>query len=189
MISVKPLIIAPCLNLAIVLIWLLIRFLNGSEAQEEADRIKEEQDREVMALSELVDASLLEFSEEYAPLSPIQEPKWRVKTLLMKLESDRKNSTDYFSDKFVAKVSEIFSGLPKPKDHQSFAIHDLPLLFTASEVQQFALDHKLNKAQTKAVNELHKADPSIPTCPSLIPTLLKSVSDKDQAIISKQRCG
>ena len=110
-----------------------------------------------MALCELVDASLLEFSEEYARLSVIQEPKWRVKTLLMKLESDRKHGTDYFGDKFVAKVAEIFSGLPKPKDHQSFERHDLPLLFTTSEVQQFALDHKLNKAQTKAVNELHKA--------------------------------
>ena len=123
-----------------------------------------------MALTELVDASLLEFSEEYARLSVIQEPKWRVKTLLMKLDSDDKHGTD-FGNKFVPKVIEIFSGLPKPKDWQSFQKHDLPLLFTASEVQQFALDHKLNKAQTKAVNELHKADPSIPTCPSLISTL------------------
>lgn len=34
-----------------------------------------------MALAELVDASLLEFSDEYAPLSVIQEPKWRVRAL------------------------------------------------------------------------------------------------------------
>ncbi len=38
----------------------------------------------------------------------------------------------------------------------SFAQKDLPLLFTADEVQRFALEHKLNKAQTKAVNELRK---------------------------------
>jgi hypothetical protein len=108
-------------------------------------------------LWELVDASLLEFSDEYAPLSPIQEPKWRVKSLLMKLDSDEKNGTDYFRNKFVPKVEEIFAGLPKPKDWQSFQKHDLPLLFTANEVQQFALEHKLNKSQTKAVDALQKA--------------------------------
>lgn len=75
---------------------------------------------EVMALTELVDASLLEFSAEYAPLSTIQEPKWRVKALLTKLESDRKNSTDYFSGTFSAKVKAVFDGLPKPKDARKF---------------------------------------------------------------------
>ena len=104
-----------------------------------------------------VDASLLEFSADYAPLSTIQEPKWRVKALLTKLESDRKNSTDFFSHKFMAKVQEIFSGLPKPKDVRSFEGNDLPLLFTASDVQQFALEHRLNKAQTKAIDALQKA--------------------------------
>ncbi len=59
----------------------------------------------------------------------------------------------------MGKVQEIFAGLPKPKDPISFTNHDLPLLFTASEVQQFALDHKLNKAQTKAVDALQKAAP------------------------------
>lgn len=106
---------------------------------------------------ELVDASMMEFSPEYAPLSPVQEPKWRVKTLLMKLESDRKNKTDYVSSKFAAKTKEIFSGLPKPKDFITFASHDLPLLFTPAEVQEFALKHRLNKSQTKAVNEMSKA--------------------------------
>ena len=77
--------------------------------------------------------------DEYAPLATIQEPKWRVKALLTKLESDRKNSTDFFSSKFTAKIAEIFAGLPKPKDPVSFTNHDLPLLFTANDVQQFAL--------------------------------------------------
>ena len=37
----------------------------------------------VMALTELVDASLLfEFGDEYASIGNIQEPKWRVRTLL-----------------------------------------------------------------------------------------------------------
>lgn len=116
---------------------------------------------EVMALCELVDASLLEFSADYAPLSAIQEPKWRVKALLTKLESDRRHETDYFAHKFMGKVQEIFSGLPKPKDVRSFEGNDLPLLFTANEVQQFALEHRLNKAQTKAIDALQKAAPEV----------------------------
>ena len=96
---------------------------------------------------ELVDASLLEFSADYAPLSTSQEPKWRVKALLTKLDSDRRMKTDYFSPKFGGKVSEIFDGLPKPKDARKFLENDLMLLFTASDVQRFALEHRLNKAQ------------------------------------------
>jgi hypothetical protein len=61
-------------------------------------------------------APLGEYSPEYAPLSPVQQPKWRVKSLLTKLESDRKNGTDYFSSKFAAKLNETFTGLPKPKE-------------------------------------------------------------------------
>jgi len=112
----------------------------------------------VMALTELVDASLLfEFGDEYASIGNIQEPKWRVRTLLMKLESDRKNGTDYFSTKFHAKVESIFSGLPKPKEYGPFTRDDLPLLFTASEVQQFALEQArqqgLQHARRKAIYE------------------------------------
>ena len=121
-----------------------------------------------MALSELVDASLLEFSDEYATITDLSfldlkeetkkdKPKWRVKALLTKLASDKANKTN-FMDKFVHKVKEIFDGLPKPKDSEAFRVHDLPLLFTHNEVQQFALEHKLNKAQTKAVDALQKAD-------------------------------
>ncbi len=64
--------------------------------------------------------------------------KWRVRSLLMKLESDRRNGTDYVTNKFVGKTKEIFSGLPKPKDWNTFQNHDLPLLFTPDEVQRFA---------------------------------------------------
>ncbi len=98
---------------------------------------------------ELVDASMMEFSDDYAMLSPVQEPKWRVKSLLMKLDSDDRHDTDY-ANKFVRKAEEIFAGLPKPKDWHTFQKHDLPLLFTPAEVQEFALKHRLNKSQTKA---------------------------------------
>ena len=107
---------------------------------------------EIKALAELVDASLLlEYGDEYEHLSPSQEPKWRVKMLLTKLAADKANATK-FMDKFVHKVKEIFDGLPKQKDSESFRVHDLPLLFTDEEVQQFALDQKLNKSQTRAID-------------------------------------
>ncbi len=98
---------------------------------------------------ELVDASMMEFSDDYAHLSPVQEPKWRVKSLLMKLESDRKikargddpgRELAELCSKFTAQTEKIFSGLPKPKDYISFATNDLPLLFTPAEVQEFALE-------------------------------------------------
>ncbi len=83
------------------------------------------------------------------PLSPVQEPKWRVKSLLMKLESDRRNKTDYVTGKFSGKTEAIFSGLPKPKLFASFLDKELPLLFTPAEVQEFALKHRLNKSQAR----------------------------------------
>lgn len=130
---------------------------------------------EVLAMAELVDASMMEFSPEYAPLSPVQEPKWRVKTLLMKLDSDDKHGTN-FGNKFVPKAEEIFAGLPKPKDWHTFQKHDLPLLFTPAEVQEFALKHRLNKSQTKAVNEMSKAAPAV----------FKALADSEQGKIVKE---
>ena len=115
---------------------------------------------EVMALAELVDATLLEFDQAYAPLAVIQEPKWRVRALLTKLDSDRKHGTD-FGNKFVAKVGELFSSLPKPKEWQAFHNHDFPLLFVVDQVWQFALEHRLNKSQTKALSDLQKAAPDL----------------------------
>lgn len=117
---------------------------------------------EVMALVELIDASLLlEFGDEYANIGTLQEPKWRVKTLLMKVKSDRRNGTDYFTHKFVRKIEELFSNLPKPKEMRVFLDKDMPLLFIKNEVQNFAIDNKLNKSQTKAAAELQKAAPEV----------------------------
>ncbi len=89
----------------------------------------------------------------------MQESKGPVKTLLMKLESVRKaiakketpsDELLAIRSKFAAETEKIFSGLPKPKDWHTFQKHDLPLLFTPAEVQEFALKHRLNKSQTKA---------------------------------------
>lgn len=81
--------------------------------------------------------------------------------MLHKRIADDAHKTQYVS-KFANKIDEIFTGLPKPKDWLTFAQKDLPLLFTANEVQQFALEHKLNKAQTKAIDALQKAAPGNP---------------------------
>lgn len=103
-----------------------------------------------MVLTELVDASLLdcELADEYAALAKVQEPKWRVKTLLHKRIADNAHGTEYVS-KFTNIIDSVFNGLPKPKDWVSFPTNDLPLLFTSDEVQQLALTHRLNKAQCK----------------------------------------
>ena len=115
---------------------------------------------EVLALAELIDAELtLAFGDEYRALSKVDEPKWRVKALLTKMDSDDRNGTEYVTNKFVRKTEAVFDGLPKPKDWHAFQKHDLPLLFTADEVQQFAMEHRLNKSQTKAVAEVAKAGP------------------------------
>jgi len=127
-------------------------------ATENMQRVDLNPLEEVLALAELVDASLLEFSEAYAPIGQIQEPKWRVRALLTKLDSDRKHGTN-LGNKFVAQVVEIFSSLPKPREWQAFHNHDLPLLFTTDQVWQFAFEHRLNKSQTRAFSELHKTAP------------------------------
>lgn len=43
----------------------------------------------------------------------------RVKVLLTKLDSDRRNGTDFFTHKFMGKVEEIFESLPRKKDWRS----------------------------------------------------------------------
>lgn len=113
---------------------------------------------EVQALAELIDSELLiEFGDEYTTLSKAQEPKWRVRSLLMAIKADEANGTSKVMHKFVHKTDSVFSSLPKPKTRESFASHDLPLLFTADEVQRFAMQHRLNKSQTKAVEKLARS--------------------------------
>lgn len=113
---------------------------------------------EVSALVDVVDTELLEaFGLEYADYG--HESTARVRFVLMKLDSDRRNGTDSFTNKFVGKVEAIFSGLPKPKEWQSFLNHDLPLLTSIdADVQEVAADAKLNKSQTKALQKLKEAD-------------------------------
>ena len=74
----------------------------------------------------------------------------RVRFALMKLDSDRRNGTDVFTNKFIGKVQTIFASLPKPKEWQSLLNNDLPLLTSIDEdVQATAVDAKLNKSRLK----------------------------------------
>lgn len=63
-----------------------------------------------------------------------------MRFVLMKLDSDRRNETSHFTNKFIGKVASIFSALPKPKEWQSFLNNDLPLITSIDEdVQQIAV--------------------------------------------------
>jgi hypothetical protein len=69
---------------------------------------------------------------------------------LMKLDSDRRNGTDHFTNKFVGKVERIFTHLPKPQEWLSFYHHDLPLITSLdAEVKQVAIEERLNKSHRR----------------------------------------
>lgn len=113
---------------------------------------------EVSALVDVVDTELLDaFGLDYADYG--NESVARVRFVLMKLDSDYKNDTDYFRHKFMSKVETVFNGLPKPKEWRTFFVNDLPLLISIdADVQDVAAGAKLNKSQTKALQKLKDAD-------------------------------
>jgi len=87
----------------------------------------------------MVDAELIE-DKEYASMG--KKPADRVKTLLGKLDSMRRNKERGYraneeirhtSHKFVRRVEKIFKNLPKSLEWRSFYIKDLPLLMDIYE--------------------------------------------------------
>jgi len=92
-----------------------------------------------------------------------KKPITRVKTLLTKLDSDRRNDTEHVTNKFVGNVERVFESLPRPVEWLPFFRHDLPLVTTiTAEVREVATREKLNKSQTKALNEVAVTAP-VPT--------------------------
>jgi hypothetical protein len=90
------------------------------------------------------------------------KPVTRVKKLLTKLDSDRRRETDAVSNKFVGQVEAVFAGLPRPVEWLAFFRHDLPLITTiAADVRDIATREKLNKLQTKALNEVAVKSPDV----------------------------
>jgi len=120
----------------------------------------------VTAVVELVDAELITVPS-YQGMGDTAIA--RVKTLLSKLDSVRRSEernyqvteeTRQTSGKFAGRVERIFSALPKSVEWQSFYRHDLPLLTDLdAEVQDVAIQMRLNKSQAKALNELKETDP------------------------------
>ncbi len=113
---------------------------------------------------EMVDAELIE-DREYASMG--KKPANRVKELLGKLDSMRRNKVRGYraneeirhtSHKFMGRVEKIFNNLPKSLEWRSFYNNDLPVLMDISEeVQKASTQHQLNKSQTKALETLKTA--------------------------------
>ena len=107
----------------------------------ENDRIKIDE-----IIVEIVDAELIK-DQEYGSMG--KNPVDRVKTLLGKLDSMRRNQERGYdvseeirhtSNKFVGRVEKIFKNMPKPMEWLSFFNHDLPLLLsTCKEVQDASI--------------------------------------------------
>jgi len=109
------------------------------------------------AVVEMVDAELIE-APGYSALGPTSLA--RVKGLLMKLDSDRRMKTDYYSSKFTGIVEKIFTNLPKPMEWVSFYTNDLPPITRLdADVRDLAIEQRLNKAQTKELAHLKKTAP------------------------------
>jgi N6-adenosine-specific RNA methylase IME4 len=108
------------------------------------------------AIADMVDAELIE-DAEYAALA--ETPQLRVRTLLGKLDSDRRRGADHVSHTFVGQVESVFAQLPKPVAWRSYLEHDLPVLKLPDEVQQLAITEKLSKSQIEALGQLHRHAP------------------------------
>ncbi len=87
---------------------------------------------------DIIDTELLDAFEEYSGYGNTSVE--RVRFVLVKLDSDYKNETDYFRHKFVSKIEAVFNGLPKPKYWRSLYTHDLPLLTSIDDdVQEISI--------------------------------------------------
>ncbi len=123
---------------------------------------------EVEAIIGMVDAELFE-NAEYVEFA--DTPQKRVKYLLGKLDSDRRNNTEFFTHKFMGKIESIFTQLPRKKEWRSFYVNDLPMLNIDIEIQEISMDNKLNKAQTKSLSNLKK------NAPEAFKDIVKNIDD------------
>jgi ParB/RepB/Spo0J family partition protein len=111
----------------------------------------------IEAIVEIVDSELIE-DKDYAEIGV--ESIGRVKTVLAKLDADERHKTDYFAYKFIGKIDAVFTALPKPIQWRSFFLNDLPLITNIDEeIRTIAIEHKLNKSQTKELIKLKEEAP------------------------------
>ncbi len=112
---------------------------------------------EIHAFADYVDMLMCE-DKEYTQIHkpPIERLAW----MLMKLDSDYRNETDVFTHKFMCKIEETFSSLPKPIEWRSFFNNDLkPYLKIDDEVKDVAIEKKLKKSQAKALQKVKEKAP------------------------------
>jgi hypothetical protein len=64
----------------------------------------------VETVAEMVDAELIEDADDAAF---VDTPSLRVRTLLMKLDPDRRHGTDYVASEFTGMVEDLFVRFPK----------------------------------------------------------------------------
>lgn len=114
---------------------------------------------EIEAVCEVIDAELydepgyLDFGE-----SPVQ----RVRKLLVKLDSDEKNGTNHFRDKFIPRVTDVFAGLPRAVKWQSFLHNDLPLITSIdAEVREMAVANRLTPETRRGMIAVAKAEKQV----------------------------
>jgi N6-adenosine-specific RNA methylase IME4 len=111
---------------------------------------------EVPAIAEWVDACLLEVEgyEEFGA-----DPSTRVKALLGKMETDRREETDKVPHKFMGAVKAAFAALNRPVNWRSFYNNDLPLIVSLdADVAEVCIKERLNKSQSKAMQKLKDGD-------------------------------
>lgn len=149
----------------------LVRVLTDSEARrvvlaENARRLDLSPVEEAGQFLEHLDAELWQdpayrtcgaaqaFPDEFDHTAARQRARW----LLVKLDSDRRNDTDIFTNKFIGKVEAIFTNHPRGTKWQSFLNNDVPMLDLPAMVQEFATELRLNKSQTKALGKVFEQD-------------------------------
>ena len=122
----------------------------------------------VGAIVELIDAELID-DEEYASKGgmPVERVKWVLGRLTGADNAKSKNYevTDRAQshiNNFVNTIERIFSSLPKPIQWRAFYNHDLPLVTDLDPtVMEWAIANKLNKSQTKALNDMKRQAPAL----------------------------
>ena len=118
---------------------------------------------EVGAIVEMVDAEMID-DDEYRALG--DDPEKRVGVLLKNMHAEEKQKSRGVAQedvgKFTDKVDAIFANLPRPIKWDSFRRNDLPLVVDLDEdVARVAIANKLNKSQTKALDNAVKETPEI----------------------------
>jgi len=83
----------------------------------------------------------------------------RTAWFLSLCDSDRKHNTKKVGNKFVANLERAFTELNRTTGWLSYLQHDLPIICNIPKIiRDAAIDHKLNKSQTKSLKAAYDKD-------------------------------